>query len=152
MLAEWDEQVIERDPVWPRQFFSQSFLGLIGSSGLDVTPAVADSVNVGVYADARLSEAHRHHQVGGLPSDPVECQEFLDRPGDFSAVRLEQTFANIVNLSGLSPVESYRINCPLDPRYRQTKQALGRGTEGKEPVAGFGRRAILCPETEHTGN
>src|SRR5512144_79976 len=71
-LSEGDEQVVELDPVPPRQAASERGLRLLGIARADEAQAVRDPVHVRVDADPGQAEPEGDDQVRRLPPDAVE--------------------------------------------------------------------------------
>jgi hypothetical protein len=78
VLTEGDKKVVDNEPVLLRQFFSQCEFRLFRSSGLHVTPPVADAVNMRIRTDPRFAETKCNHQIRRLPTHALELQKFID--------------------------------------------------------------------------
>ena len=111
VLTEWDQKVVVMDPVPLRQFQPESHLGLLGSFGADVTPAIRDPMDMRVDADPRLFVADRHDKVGGLPANPIEAEECIEGIGNAPTESGEQDLADLPDGSGLGLVETDRVDC-----------------------------------------
>ena len=71
MLAEAHEQIVVFDPVWLGKLRAERSFGLLRRLGLDVAPAIGNSMDVSVDADPRLVVAKGHDEIGGLAADSV---------------------------------------------------------------------------------
>jgi len=72
VLAEWDQQPIDRCPVPRREPGLERRKRLLRRPGVDVTPAVRHAVDMRVHRDPWLVAGDRQHQVGAFGTDARE--------------------------------------------------------------------------------
>ncbi len=66
MFAEWDEPLVDFHPVSGRQNVLQRLHRAFGRPGADISPPIADPVNVDVDADPLLIAGDSESKVGAL--------------------------------------------------------------------------------------
>ena len=77
VFAERDEQAVDLDPVTARELVFERDGSLLGRSRPDVSPAVGDTMNVYVDADARLVAGDSKHEVGAFRPDAFKREQRL---------------------------------------------------------------------------
>ncbi len=77
-LTERDQHVVDFDPVFGRELFPQGELSLLRSLCGDVSPAVDNSMHMGVDADAGLIVSKGDDEIGGFPPHPLQFHDFID--------------------------------------------------------------------------
>src|SRR3989304_9223073 len=112
VLAEADQEIVEDDPVSPGELPSQRLLRLFGRAGFHISPAVRDPMDMGVHADPRLAVADRDHQIGRLPPDPFELQEFIQVIGHPTSILCNEGPTAPADHFGLGAVEADRVGPP----------------------------------------
>ena len=152
VLPEGDEEVVVADPVAARQLPPERHLGLFGVPGLHVAQPIRDPVHVGVHTDAGLAVAHRHDQVGRLPSHAVEGEELVDRVGHAAVESREQVPADPENDARLRTVEADRIDESLDLSGYQLQHGLRRRGHGEEALGGGTGRRVLRAQRQDAGD
>jgi hypothetical protein len=75
--SERNEKRIELTPITPGERFLELKQGFFGSRSADVSPAVDDSMNMNVHADALLAACYRQDQVCAFGADPFEGKEHV---------------------------------------------------------------------------
>ncbi len=78
ILSECYQQIVNLDPVLGRKLTPQHFFRLVGGFGRNISEAVANAVDVGIYANPRFAETESHDQIGSLASDPLESKQLID--------------------------------------------------------------------------
>jgi hypothetical protein len=113
-LAKGYEIAVQLFPVANGQQFPEGEFGLSGILGLDQPPSIANAVDMGVHADSGFVVPESNDQVGGLSSDSLEGQQFLNAVGNLSLVFLYNSFPKVSDSPGLDPVEAYGVDGLLD--------------------------------------
>lgn len=98
VLPKSHQEFIYLDPIFERKFFSKRKFGFVRSPGFDISPTVADPVNVGIDTDPGFSESERNNQIGGLTSNPLELQKFLNLVRHLTTILRNQSPGDIKNL------------------------------------------------------
>jgi len=76
--------------------------------GGSFSPDVHDPVHMGVHADRRFFEGHRHHEVGGFSPHPGQPDEGFDLVGDLVAKLAGQHVGQPGEESGFVLVKAHR--------------------------------------------
>ena len=152
MLAEAHEQIVVFDPVWLGKLRAERSFSLLRRFGLDIAPAIGNSMDVSVDADPRLVVAKGHDEVGGFAADSVQLEELVNFVRNFALILFEQGAANMANRLGLGLIEAYRINQLLNFFRAQFEHRFGRIREGEQSMRSLGCGRILGAETENTGD
>jgi hypothetical protein len=109
-----DEDVVEFDPVGWGKSAAERSLGFLGRLRVDIPPAIRDSVDVRVHADAEFAEPRSDDQIRGFPSHAREREQIIDVVGDASLKPAEKVCAERPKAPGFGAVKRHRINCLLD--------------------------------------
>jgi len=124
VLAERDQQVVVIDPVPLRQLPPEAHLGLLGCLGRDVPPAVRDPVDMRIDADPRLLEAHRHDEIGGLSTHPLETEELFETVGHAPGEAGQEGPGDLADGSGFGSIETHRVDRPRYPPFAEREDRL----------------------------
>lgn len=151
-LAEGDEDVVDGNPPFFGEFLSESHLGLFGCFGLDVSQPVGDAVDVGVDADAEFVVSEGEDEVGCLPADAGEGEEFVQVVGDTAAVLFDEDATDAPYVFGFRFVEPDGIDELLYLFGSEFEDGLGCFGFFKKPPGRHGRDFVLRPQTEHRGD
>jgi hypothetical protein len=63
VLPKRNEQAIDLDPVAARQFGGQRGCRSFRGRGIDISPAIRDTMHVNIHRDTRLSAGNSEHEV-----------------------------------------------------------------------------------------
>src|SRR5262245_49827681 len=105
MLAERDQQAVNLDPVAPGQLGFQGRERLLRRARLYIPPAVGDTVDVDVHADAGLTAGDAEHQVGAFRADTGQAEQHRLLAWQLAAELLHRPPGNLQNVPGLRLVE-----------------------------------------------
>ena len=108
------KKIVDWNPVSLGELGPKRGLGFIRILGLYVPPSVGDAMDMNVDTDPGFGVTQRDHQVGGFPSDPLECEEVLDGIRDPPLKTIDQMLRNLPQRLCLVPVESTRKDGLLD--------------------------------------
>jgi hypothetical protein len=98
ILAERDQQIVNSDPVFGRQYTPQCFFSVIGIFAGYVAKSVANPVDMGVNANPRFTETESHNEVGRFAANSFEFQKFIDAVRNRAAVLLNKPVCYPSNL------------------------------------------------------
>ena len=119
ILAVSDQKLVDDDPVAPRKLGAERHLGLLRCFGSDVAPAIGDTMNVGIDANAGPIVTHGNDQVGCLASDARKFQQFINVVGHASLVSGKEYLTDFFDILGLCFIKTHRINRLFNDGCRQ---------------------------------
>ena len=134
------------------QFSAEHLLSFFRRLRLYVTPAIADSMHMDIYANTGPAIADRHHQVRRFPADSRQRDQFIDGIRDYSSIHVQQAAANGMNGFGFRPVEPDGINRLFDLPERKSQHRGRPMRQCEQPGAGFMCRLVFGSEAEETRN
>src|SRR6266545_7856140 len=94
-LAHGDQQIIDLNPVTLRELGAQRHFSVLRSFGAHVTPAVRDTVDMGIDTDPEFLESLGDHQICGLAADSLQSKQLVDLVRHTTSVLLDQYAGNI---------------------------------------------------------
>ena len=100
VFSEGDEEFVDFDPVLGREHGFEGEHGLFGGFGVDVAPAVADSVDVDVNADSLLAAGDADDMDAMRPSAPPSLPPF-------ASAHISRSMASRVSASGSVTSENW---------------------------------------------
>jgi hypothetical protein len=102
VLAEWDEQLVDLNPVRLGQDLFERQAGLFGGCRGNIAPAVCNAVDVNVDADERLPAGYSERQMGAFNADAVEAEQGLLVAGQLALVMVNDLLGDGENLAGFA--------------------------------------------------
>ena len=151
VLPKGHQQVVDFGPVLPRQFYSQCLLGRVRVWCRNITPAIADTMDMSINTDAGLAESKGDHQVGGLAPHSLEFKHFVYFIRNDSTVILDQAAAYFVYLPGLISIEAGRIDQLFDLFDRYKLHVFGCIRTGKQPLRSHSSHLISGSQGYYAG-
>ncbi len=116
---------------------------------MNITPAICDSVNMRVHADAGDAEPKCDDQVGGFATNTGEFKEAFEVGGDAPIIFLHEDGANLFDVFCLCVVKSDGVNDFCNLLLREVEHILRRAGKGEEAHRCGGCAVILRPEAQH---
>src|SRR5207249_7191503 len=136
-LAELDEDLVKRQPVFLVYYPSKLPLCLVGCIGLDCADTVEDSVDVSINWYRGPFESIYENTVGCLPSDRWQFQQLVHILWNLPINFFQNYFANRFNGLCLSLVDSYGPIGPYPGTGVRCARLLRAGVFSEEGVGSW---------------
>src|SRR5436309_3510057 len=150
-LAELDEDLVKRQPVFLVYYPSKLPLCLVGCIGLDCADTVEDSVDVSINWYRGPFESIYENTVGCLPSDRWQFQQLVHILWNLPIIFFQNYLGNPFDRLCLSLVESYRPDEPCECSCVRCRTLLPAGIFCEESGRSSCRDRVLCPVGEDRG-
>jgi len=110
-----DQQVGDLEPALPRKQTHEVLLDLLDIRQLGEPQSTRQTVHVSVHDDADVvAETVRQHDVGGLAGHTRQGGQLLHGPRDLAAMAFEDERGGGLQVLGLLPEQTERVDEPLD--------------------------------------
>ena len=123
VLPERNQKFVERYPIPGGKLFPQGVFRFFRRLGMDITPYVANPVDMRVHAYSGKSEPLSYDKVGRLAPHSMQCEKFVNVRWDMAAVFFDECPAYLDNGLRLVPVKSYRV----DELFNLFNRRMGEG-------------------------
>jgi hypothetical protein len=126
VFAEGHQQLVDLYPMGPRQRSLELLQRTLRRVGVDVSPAVGDSVDVDVHPDARLAARDPQHQIRAFRTDAAQRKQDRLVTGQCALPLIDCPSRDRVNLLGLSLVKGYLADQLVDRGSSECSDLGGR--------------------------
>ena len=121
VLAEWNQQTIDLDPVAPRQLLFELPPDLLGASRLHVPPTNGHASDVDVDADSLMTCRDSECEVGALRSHAIELHEDFGIGRQVASELIDRRHRDGADLSRFGLVECARRDELIDLLFAQLR-------------------------------
>ena len=152
VLAEGEDEAVDRGTIGGREDGLQGGQGLLGGLGPDVAPAVGDAVDVDVHRDRGVAAGDASRELRALGADAGEAPHDVVVAGQLAGVIAEDGLGHGPDLDGLAVAEGRGVDQALDLGGEECGHGGGVGRDGEE-TAGDGEADLLQgPDGDHAGD
>lgn len=148
VLPERYQELVERYPIPAGKLFPQGVFRFFRRLGLDITPYVANPVDVRVHAYSGKAEPLCHKKVGGLAPYSAQCEQFINVRGNPPVVFLNERPAYLDHRPRLVPVKTDGVNERLHLSNRRIGERLRVVRHGEKAFCGLRRGLVFRPQRE----
>ena len=152
MFAKWNQEAVDLDPIWLREYGFERLHGAFWRESLHVSPAVGHTVNMYINTDRWLMAGNAQNQIGAFGTHATERAQQIGITGQRTAVYGGKMACYVMNLLGLGVVEGTRANGLVNGFRGELSHRRWRARFGKQPMGARQRHVVTRPNGNDAGH